>query len=94
MMGAIPYKLEEGKFSDAFHVFEFEWDKEKMRWSVDGEAYVSKTITVDALSEFHEKFFLLLNIAVGGTHAGYPDETTVFPQKMYVDWIRVYKEQK
>jgi beta-glucanase (GH16 family) len=49
---------------------------------------------VDALSEFHEKFFLLLNIAVGGTHAGYPDETTVFPQKMYVDWVRVYKKQE
>lgn len=37
---------------------------------------------------------LILNIAVGGNWAGSPDNTTVWPQKMVVDWVRVYQEKK
>ena len=44
------------------------------------------------MAEFHRDFFLLLNIAVGGTYAGRPDATTTFPQYLYVDWIRVYRK--
>ena len=40
---------------------------------------------------FHKNFFFLLNIAVGGNWPGAPNNETVFPQKMYVDYIRVYK---
>jgi beta-glucanase (GH16 family) len=94
MMGAVSYKLPEGKFSDAFHVFELEWNAEKFTWLVDGEEFASTPITAEYLSEFHKEFFILLNIAVGGTWAGRPDETTNFPQYMYVDWIRVYQEVK
>lgn len=91
-MGAVPYELEQGKFADDFHIFELEWTENKINWLVDGEQYASTEITSDELSEFHKEFFLLLNIAVGGTWAGRPDETTDFPQYMYVDWIRVYKQ--
>jgi beta-glucanase (GH16 family) len=49
-------------------------------------------IDTPQLSEFHKEFFILLNIAVGGSHAGRPDNTTEFPQKMIIDWIRVYEE--
>jgi beta-glucanase (GH16 family) len=94
MMGAVSYKLPEGKFSDAFHVFELEWNAEKFTWLVDGEEFASTPITAEYLSEFHKEFFILLNIAVGGTWAGRPDETTNFPQHMYVDWIRVFQEVK
>jgi beta-glucanase (GH16 family) len=92
MMGAETFELEEGKFADAFHVFELEWDSEKISWFVDGEQYASTPITADELSEFHQDFFLLLNIAVGGTFAGRPDDSTPFPQYMYVDWVRVYEK--
>jgi beta-glucanase (GH16 family) len=92
MMGAESYELEEGIFADAFHIFELEWDEERIAWLVDGEEYASTDITADELSEFHEDFFILFNIAVGGAHAGYPDETTDFPQRMYVDWVRVYQK--
>ena len=91
MMGSVSYELEEGKFADDFHVFELEWDSERITWAVDGEEYTSTSIASDELSEFHEEFFILLNVAVGGTHAGRPDETTEFPQHMYVDWVRVYQ---
>jgi len=91
-MGAVPFELEQGKFADDFHIFELEWTENEITWMVDGEQYASMEITSDELSEFHQEFFLLLNIAVGGTWAGRPDETTDFPQYMYVDWVRVYKQ--
>ncbi len=93
-MGAVHYSLEEGKFADDFHIFELEWTKEKVTWLVDGKEYASFPITKGELSEFHEEFFLLLNIAVGGTWAGRPDASTPFPQFMYVDWIRVFQMEE
>ncbi|MBT6963091.1 MAG: glycoside hydrolase family 16 protein, partial [Lentimicrobiaceae bacterium] len=50
-------------------------------------------ITSDELSEAHNEYFLLLNIAVGGTYSGRPNDNTVFPQHMLIDWIRVYQKQ-
>jgi len=94
MMGAVSYKLEEGKFADSFHIFELEWNAKSMTWFVDGQQFASTSITAEELSEFHKEFFILLNLAVGGTHAGRPDTTTVFPQHMYIDWVRVYKKQE
>jgi beta-glucanase (GH16 family) len=91
-MGAADYNLPTGKFADDFHVFELGWTAEKLVWSVDGEAFATLDITGEAFAEFHEEFFLLLNVAVGGTFAGRPDETTPFPQYMYVDWVRVYQQ--
>jgi len=93
-IGATGFKLKEGKFADAFHIFELEWDENELIWLVDGEQYASTPITSNEHLEFHKEFFILLNVAVGGKHSGLPNETTVFPQKMYVDWIRVYKKDE
>jgi beta-glucanase (GH16 family) len=92
MMGAVAHQLESGNFSDDFHTFELEWSAESFVWFVDGQKYASVDITSEEMSEFHKDFFLLLNVAVGGAHAGRPDESTSFPQYMYVDWIRVYQK--
>jgi beta-glucanase (GH16 family) len=92
MLGQIHFKLKEGIFADDFHIFELQWGEEKISWLVDGEEFGSADITNPMYSEFHEKFFLLLNIAVGGEWSGRPDETTLFPQYMYVDWVRVYQK--
>ncbi len=93
MMGAASFKLEQGTFADAFHIFELEWDATRITWFVDGEQFASMTISANELSEFRKEFFILLNIAVGGTHAGRPDSTSTFPQHMYIDWVRVYKKK-
>ena len=93
MLGQIHFKLNEGIFADDFHVFELEWDADKINWFVDGEKIGSADITDEVYSEFHEEFFLLLNIAVGGEWSGRPDETTSFPQYMFVDWVRVYQKE-
>ncbi|UCE92694.1 MAG: glycoside hydrolase family 16 protein [Flavobacteriaceae bacterium] len=93
MMGAVPYRLKEGNFTEGFHVFELEWGPESISWFLDGEKYATVDITSDEFTEFHEEFFILLNVAVGGRHAGRPDESTKFPQQMYIDWVRVYQRK-
>jgi beta-glucanase (GH16 family) len=91
MLESPAFKLEQGKFSDNFHVFELEWDATEIAWLVDGKEYASTPISSDEFSEFHKEFFILLNIAVGGHSAGQPDSTSPFPQYMYIDWVRVYQ---
>ena len=93
MMGAEAFKLKNGIFADKFHVFEIEWDEKQIRWLVDGKAYHTAPITSEALSELHAKYYILLNVAVGGEYAGRPDATTRFPQCMYVDWVRGYQQK-
>lgn len=93
-MHAKAYKLEKGIFADDFHIFELEWTPKALIWYVDGNNVASFDISSEEFSEFHNEFFLLLNIAVGGTFAGRPDESSVFPQHMYVDWIKVYKKEE
>ena len=91
-MGASAFTLEQGIFADAFHIFELEWDADRVAWFVDGEEFASTPISSPERAEFHQEFFILLNIAVGGTWAGRPDVATDFPQHLYVDWVRVYQK--
>lgn len=83
--------LSSGKFSDEFHVFSIVWDANEIKWLLDGVQYHNVDITPADLSEFHEKFFLIFNVAVGGNWPGNPDATTSFPQRMIVDYVRVFQ---
>ncbi len=78
-------------FADAFHIFSITWDTKKIVWYVDGIQYHSLDITPSTLSEMHKDFFILLNVAVGGNWPGYPNSSTVFPQTMEIDYVRVYE---
>jgi beta-glucanase (GH16 family) len=90
-----PYSLPGNPvFADRFHNYAAEWSADSIRFYVDGKAY--KTITPKDLPQgskwaFDQPFFMLLNIAVGGGWPGSPDGTSVFPQTMMVDYVRVYK---
>jgi beta-glucanase (GH16 family) len=50
--------------------------------------------SINPVNAFHGKwpFYFLLNIAVGGPWPGSPDNTMIWPQKMNVDWVRVYQQ--
>ncbi|TYT26412.1 glycoside hydrolase family 16 protein [Luteimonas viscosa] len=84
-----------GERADAgYHVYAMEWDGAGVRWFVDGQPFYSVTrAQVEARGPwvFDQPFFVLLNVAVGGNWPGSPDATSVFPQRMYVDWVRVYQ---
>ncbi len=86
------YSLSGGEtFVDSFHVFSVEWEEDTMRWYVDNNLY--HEVTSDSImpwAPFQEDFYLILNVAVGGNFPGFTDSTTVLPQIMEVDWVRVY----
>jgi len=85
------YTLSAGTFSDDFHVFRIEWDQSLIKWYVDNSLYNTISITPSGLSEFHQEFFIILNLAVGGNWPGNPNSSTTFPQYLEVDYIRVYQ---
>ena len=95
-------------YSNRFHVFSIDWNEERVRFLVDGvphtedfklqynnacqyTEYVGDTRSCIEQS-FDHTFYLILNVAVGGTWAGSPDETTQFPRGMLVDYVRVYQK--
>lgn len=88
------YNLPGSAFSDSFHVFAVEWEPQSIRWYVDGTLFQTRTpadLPEGAEWVYDHPFFLLLNLAVGGNWPGSPDDTTRFPQKMLVDYVRVYQ---
>jgi beta-glucanase (GH16 family) len=84
--------------SDSFHVYTMIWDVDSFsfyldsvnnywncgKWSPDNVAFPKP---------FDQSFFMMFDLAIGGSWGGPPDNSTIFPQKMLVDWIRVYKRQ-
>src|SRR5437867_3963935 len=89
------YALPHGqKFSDDFHTFALEWEPDVMRFYVDRILYKTRTpadLPAGTTWVFDHPFFIILNVAVGGGWPGNPDATTVFPQQMLVDYVRVYQ---
>ncbi|HNT26174.1 MAG TPA: family 16 glycosylhydrolase, partial [Anaerolineales bacterium] len=86
------YTLSSGNFSDDFHTFAVEWEPSEIRWYMDGNLYstiTSEDIPAGTEWVFDHPFFIILNVAVGGAWPGYPDETSVFPQTMTVDYVHV-----
>lgn len=84
-------KLASGIFNGEFHVFSIVWDEKKIVWYLDDKQFHIIDTTPAGLSEFQEEYFLLVNLAVGGDWPGKPDGTTVFPQHLVVDYIRVFQ---
>ena len=82
-------------FANDFHHFAVEWENGEIRWYVDGVHFQTQTnwySTAGAWpAPFNQRFHVILNVAVGGNWPGYPDASTVFPQRMEVDYVRVYQ---
>jgi beta-glucanase (GH16 family) len=78
--------------ADAFHVFAFEWQKDRLDWYLDGTLY--NTVTRAQVGGnpwvFDKPFFMIMNVAIGGWLGGDIDPTLSFPRSMLVDYIRVY----
>ena len=77
--------------SDEFNVYSVVWDANIIRWLLNDVQFHAIDITPAALSEFQEDFFFIFNVAVGGTFVNPPDATTSFPQRMIVDYVRVFQ---
>ena len=77
-----------------FHEFAVEWDPGELRFYVDGNHYHtvrSSRLPTTGRWVFDHAFFLILNLAVGGNFGGPPDASTVFPQTLLADHVRIYR---
>jgi len=82
--------------NDAFHVFALEWSPEKMDFMLDGVIYnhIENEHKTTAEWPFDQKFYLILNVAVGGMWGGRQGiDESIFPQHMLVDYVRVYQKE-
>lgn len=88
---------------DDYHTYSIEWTKNYIKWYVDDIEYCAADISdieipglernIKNNDAFHKPFFILLNLAVGGNWPQSPDDSTDFPAKMYVDYVRVYSAE-
>ena len=76
-----------------FHVYAIEWDAAGIRWFVDGRQTHALDTTPETLEEFHQPFYLILNLAVGGTFPRLQPDRAEFPLVMRVDYVRVYRKR-
>ena len=85
------FSLTDDRFDTGFHVFGIEWGEEYVNYYVDDVLY-NQITPKDVSGEwvFDQPFFIILNLAVGGNYGGPPNDATVFPQEMLVDYVRVY----
>jgi beta-glucanase (GH16 family) len=84
------------RLSDDFHLYAAEWEPGVVRFYLDSNLYA--TFTAAQWPEggtwvFNHPFYIILNVAIGGDWPGSPDDTTVFPQSMLVDYVRVYRKR-
>jgi beta-glucanase (GH16 family) len=85
---------DQSRFADDFHIYAVEWEPKAIRFYVDDHLYATRTpreIPKNANWVYQHSFFILLNVAVGGSWPGNPNPTSQFPQMMLVDYVRVYK---
>jgi beta-glucanase (GH16 family) len=75
-------------FQGSMHDYAVEWDADRIRYFVDGVPHY--TLYRNAVPVSATPMSLILNLAVGGDYGGDPNGTTVFPQRLDVDYVRVY----
>lgn len=83
-------------FHTAFHIYSMAWNADSVQVLIDGNRFFSfaNGHTGSDAWPFDNKMHLLLNIAVGGNWGGQKGvDGTVFPQRMEVDYVRVYAAQ-
>lgn len=87
------YTLSSGSFDQQFHVYSLLWEQDSIKILVDDQAYLSgTTANINPVYPFNNNFFFIFNVAVGGNWPGSPDGSTIFPQRMFVDYVRVFKK--
>jgi len=77
-----------------FHNYAVEWAHDSIRWFLDGVKYHGVCIKegVNSTEEFHRPHYIILNLAIGGDWPQNPDETTQFPDTVFVDYVRVFQK--
>jgi beta-glucanase (GH16 family) len=84
------YTLPKGNVHDSFHIYAVEWTTDSIRWFCDSVNFGTLSKTSHPSLPFDKEFWFILNLAVGGNFDGNSDNTTIFPESLIVDYVRVY----
>ncbi len=84
------YTLPSGNVHDSFHIYAAEWSTDSIRWFCDSVNFGTLRKASDPNLPFDNNFWFIFNLAVGGNFDGASDNTTVFPESLIVDYVRVY----
>lgn len=82
--------------AEAFHTYKLQWTPQRLEWYVDDKLFhfYEKADRPPHHWPFNGRFYLLLNVAVGGSWGGKNGiDDTVFPQSFVIDYVRVYEDQ-
>ncbi|MFK7921092.1 MAG: family 16 glycosylhydrolase [Bacteroidia bacterium] len=85
------YNLVGEDFSDEFHVYSIVWDRDIIKWYIDNTLFKTFEKNNIGTYPFNQGFFFIMNVAIGGNWPGDPDGSTVFPQEMVLDYIRIFQ---
>mgnify|MGYP000299992326 CR=1 FL=1 len=91
------HKTFEEPLTDDFHVYEVSWSERSIVGKIDGIVYFTQAIDPDSMEEFLKSYFLILNVAVGGTLGGTGGPNAAMDWSdsnqtdMLIDWVRVYE---
>lgn len=78
-------------YNDQFHVFTIMWQENSITWYMDYKQYYEVTSSTIKFDSFDLQQFFIFNVAVGGNWPGPPNSSTIFPQTMTVDYVRVFQ---
>lgn len=92
-LGLTKWNRQTYNVADDFHTYAIEWDKDKISWFYDDVKYSTYTRNDVGARKwvFDQPFFIILNLAIGGTLGGLVNPNTVFPAQYLVDYVRVYQ---
>ena len=89
-------------FADSYHTYAVDWEPGKITWYVDGIKYHEESDWFSAKSgqgtvaypaPFDQPFYMILNLAVGGSWVGYPDDSTTYDDQQFaIDYVKVYQK--
>lgn len=94
-LGRSQWNRQEFNIADDFHTYAIEWQPDQISWFFDDVEYfkISSSDLNGQKWVFDKPFFIILNLAIGGTLAGPIGLDTKFPAQMNVDYIRVYQKK-
>jgi beta-glucanase (GH16 family) len=79
-------------YSADFHTYGVEWSSTAVVWYLDGVERYRSTEHVPLAGHGFTGMFVIANLAVGGSWPGAPDSSTIFPNQLEIDYIRIYSK--
>lgn len=78
---------------EGFHVYKINWSKEAIKFYIDDQLVYS--FSPEEKDEnnypFNKPFYIILNMAIGGTFGGPDVDNSIFPQEFIIDYLKIYQ---